>query len=87
MSPRRSGEGHVRMPDAEFEELLARAAQEGARRALADAGTHLELAERQALALADGDLRHTALDETVPWEELHLLRLVYVLEKDGKEDT
>ena len=26
------------MPDAEFEELLARAAQEGARRALADAG-------------------------------------------------
>ena len=38
MSPRRSGEGHVRMPDAEFEELLARAAQEGARRALADAG-------------------------------------------------
>jgi len=38
MSPRRSGEGHVRMPDAEFEELLARAAEEGARRALADAG-------------------------------------------------
>ena len=38
MSPRRSGEGHVRMPDAEFEELLARAAAEGARRALADAG-------------------------------------------------
>ena len=28
-----------------------------------------------------------ALDEAVPWEELHLLRLVYVLEKDGKEDT
>ena len=38
MSPRRSGEGHVRMPDAEFEDLLARAAAEGARRALADAG-------------------------------------------------
>ena len=38
MSPRRSGEGHVRMPDAEFEEMLARAAAEGARRALADAG-------------------------------------------------
>ena len=38
MSPRRSGEGHVRMPDAEFEELLARAAEEGAKRALADAG-------------------------------------------------
>ena len=38
MSPRRSGEGHLRMPDAEFEELLARAAEEGARRALADVG-------------------------------------------------
>lgn len=38
MSPRRSGEGHVRMPDAEFEELLARAAEEGAKRALSDAG-------------------------------------------------
>jgi len=38
MSPHRSGQGHVRMPDAEFEELLARAAEEGARRALADVG-------------------------------------------------
>ena len=38
MSPRRSGEGHVRMPDAEFEALLARAAAEGAKRALADVG-------------------------------------------------
>ena len=38
MSPHRSGQGHVRMPDAEFEELLARAAEEGAKRALADVG-------------------------------------------------
>ena len=38
MSPRRSGEGHVRMPVAEFEELLARAAEEGAKSALADVG-------------------------------------------------
>ena len=38
MSPHRSGQGHVRMPDAEFEALLARAAEEGARRALADVG-------------------------------------------------
>jgi hypothetical protein len=38
MSPHRSGQNHVRMPDAEFEELMARAAQEGAKRALADVG-------------------------------------------------
>jgi hypothetical protein len=38
MSPHRSGQGHVRMPDAEFEELMARAAEEGAKRALADVG-------------------------------------------------
>ena len=38
MTPRRSDQAYVRMPDAEFEELLARAATEGARRALADAG-------------------------------------------------
>lgn len=38
MSPHRSGQGHVRTPDAEFEALLARAAEEGAKRALADVG-------------------------------------------------
>ena len=38
MSPHCSGQGHVRMPDAEFEELMARAAEEGAKRALADVG-------------------------------------------------
>ena len=38
MSPHRSGQGHVRMPDAEFEALMARAAEEGAKRALADVG-------------------------------------------------
>ncbi len=38
MSPHRSGQNHVRMPDVEFEELLARAAEEGAKRALADVG-------------------------------------------------
>lgn len=37
MNPPRS-EGYVRMPDAEFEEILTRAAQEGAKRALADVG-------------------------------------------------
>jgi hypothetical protein len=38
MSPHRSGQGHVLMPDAEFEALMARAAEEGAKRALADVG-------------------------------------------------
>jgi hypothetical protein len=38
MSPHRSGQGHVRMSDAEFEALMARAAEEGAKRALADVG-------------------------------------------------
>ena len=35
MNPPRS-EGFVRMPDAEFEAILTRAAEEGAKRALAD---------------------------------------------------
>ncbi|WP_286173953.1 DUF6127 family protein [Rhodobacter sp. NTK016B] len=38
MTPSRSGEHHVRMPDAEFEDLLARAAEAGAQRALANVG-------------------------------------------------
>jgi hypothetical protein len=37
MNPPRS-EGYVRMPDAEFEAILTRAAEEGAKRALADVG-------------------------------------------------
>jgi hypothetical protein len=37
MTPPRS-EGFVRMPDAEFEVILIRAAEQGAKRALADAG-------------------------------------------------
>lgn len=37
MTPPRS-ESYVRMPDAEFEAMLARAAEEGAKRALADVG-------------------------------------------------
>ena len=37
MTPPRS-EGFVRMPDAEFEAILTRAAEEGAKRALADVG-------------------------------------------------
>ena len=38
MTPPRSDQGFVRMPDAEFEAMLARAAEKGAKRALADVG-------------------------------------------------
>ena len=38
MTPPRSDAGAVRMSDAELEPLLARAAEEGARRALSDVG-------------------------------------------------
>ena len=38
MTPPQSDQGFVRMPDAEFEAILARAAEEGAKRALGDAG-------------------------------------------------
>ena len=38
MTPPRSDQGFVRMPDAEFEAMLARAAEEGAKLALADVG-------------------------------------------------
>ncbi len=38
MTPSRSDQGFVRMPDAEFEAILTRAAEKGAKRALADVG-------------------------------------------------
>jgi flagellar motor switch protein FliG len=60
MNPPRS-EGYVRMPDAEFEAILARAAEEGAKRALADVGL-----EGDEAALDIRDLRSM----------LDLLRLV-----------
>jgi hypothetical protein len=70
MSPRRSGEGHVRMPDAEFEEMLARAAAEGARRALADAGLDgkdaaLDIRDLRALLDAIRFVRRTAVQSAV----------------------
>ncbi len=37
MTPHKS-EGYVRMPDAEFEAILTRAAEEGAKRGLTDVG-------------------------------------------------
>ena len=46
MNPPRS-EGFVRMPDAEFEAILTRAAEEGAKRALADVG--LDVKKRRSI--------------------------------------
>ncbi|MFN3953328.1 MAG: DUF6127 family protein [Pararhodobacter sp.] len=70
MSPRRSGEGHVRMPDAEFEALLARAAEEGAKRALADVGLDgteaaLDIRDLRSLLASIRFVRRTAVQTTV----------------------
>ena len=70
MSPRRSGQGHVRMPDAEFEELLARAAEEGAKRALADVGLDgteaaLDIRDLRSLLASIRFVRRTAVQTTV----------------------
>ena len=70
MTPRRSGQGHVRMPDAEFEELLARAAEEGARRALADVGldgseADIDVRDLRSLLASIRFVRRTAVQTTV----------------------
>jgi len=52
MTPPRSDQGLIRIPQAEFEEVLARAAEEGAKRALADVGL-----EGKEAALDIRDLR------------------------------
>jgi hypothetical protein len=70
MTPRRSGEGHVRMPDAEFAELLARAAEEGAKRALADVGLDgteaaLDIRDLRSLLASIRFVRRTAVQTTV----------------------
>ena len=70
MTPRRSGEGHVRMPDAEFEELLARAAEEGAKRALADVGLDgteaaIDVRDLRSLLASIRFIRRTAVQTTV----------------------
>ena len=68
--PRRSGQGHVRMPDAEFEELLARAAEEVAKRALADVGLDgteaaLDIRDLRSLLASIRFVRRTAVQTTV----------------------
>jgi hypothetical protein len=52
MTPPKSEDGYIRMAEDEFEELLARAAERGARRALADVGL-----EGKEAALDVRDLR------------------------------
>ncbi len=56
MTPPRSDQSFVRMPDAEFEAMLARAAEKGAKRALADVGLD---GEEAALDIRD---LHSQLD-------------------------
>ncbi len=68
--PPRSGHGHVRMPDAEFEALLARAAEEGAKRALADAGLDgpeaaLDIRDLRTLLASLRFIRRTAVQTAV----------------------
>ena len=70
MSPRRAGDGHVRMPDAEFEELLTRAAEEGAKRALADVGLDgkeaaMDVRDLRSLLASIRLIRRTAVQTTV----------------------
>jgi hypothetical protein len=58
------------MPDAEFEELLARAAEEGAKRALADVGLDgseaaLDIRDLRSLLASIRFVRRTAVQNTV----------------------
>jgi len=70
MTPRRSGHGHVRMPDAEFEALLARVAEEGAKRALANVGLDgteaaIDVRDLRSLLASIRFMRRTAVQTTV----------------------
>jgi len=58
------------MPDAEFEELLARAAEEGAKRALADVGLDgteaaIDVRDLRSLLASIRFIRRTAVQTTV----------------------
>jgi len=69
MTPPRS-EGFVRMPDAEFEAILARAAEEGAKRALADVGLDgdeaaLDIRDLRSLVDCIRLVRRTAMQTVV----------------------
>jgi hypothetical protein len=70
MTPPRSDDGYVRMAEAEFEELLSRAAEQGARRALADVGLEgkdaaLDIRDLRALLECIRFVRRTAVQTAV----------------------
>ncbi|PRX28667.1 hypothetical protein SAMN05216257_1129 [Meinhardsimonia xiamenensis] len=70
MTPPRSEQGFVRMPVDEFEEILARAAERGARRALADVGLEgedaaIDIRDLRTLLAALRMARRTAWQTTV----------------------
>ena len=70
MTPPRSDEGFVRIPDAEFEAILTRAAQKGARQALADVGLEgetaaLDIRDLRSLLDCIRFVRRTAVQTTV----------------------
>ena len=70
MTPRRSDQAFVRMPDAEFEAILTRAAEEGAKRALADVGLDgdedaLDIRNLRSLLDCNRLIRRTAMQTAV----------------------
>jgi hypothetical protein len=70
MTPPRSEQGFIRMPDAEFAAILARAAEAGARRALADVGLEgrdaaLDIRDLRSLLDCIRFVRRTAVQTAV----------------------
>jgi hypothetical protein len=83
MSAPHTAQGYVRMPDAEFEELLARAATEGARRALANAGLDgaeaaLDIRDLRSLLDCIRFVRRTAV-QTAVQTAVHLVTTGVIL--------
>ncbi len=70
MTVRRNDQGYVRMPEPEFEAILARAAEEGAKRALADVGLEgkkaaLDIRDLRSLVDCIRLVRRTAMQTAV----------------------
>lgn len=70
MTPPRSDQGFVRIPESEFEAMLARAAEEGAKRALADVGLEgkeaaLDIRDIRSLLECIRLVRRTAVQTSV----------------------
>lgn len=70
MTVRRNDQGHVRMPEPEFEAIFARAAEEGARRELVDVGLEgneaaLDIRDLRSLVECIRLVRRTAVQTTV----------------------